>query len=158
MIKVIFTEQQLDRVMEQIAIHSGNEENIPKYTHEIAKILTDAKEYLKKCNSVVLNLSLEDILENQEKHISVFKSLQRATDSYRNKADAYYKIDNSLDERGIEYDKRQNFSDMVQETDRVADDIDTLKTIYEDLMDMALRNKNLFDYIKKTYPPDISNV
>ena len=154
--KLKITEVQYQYIMENI-VHHG-EEDIPKYTSEIKKLIHEVTEYIKKYSSVILNISLEDILENHEKHVNMLATFEKVCDSFRKKSDIYYHIEDVLDESGIDYSKRREFSSLVSHMDTLADDIDTVKTIYEDLMDLVSNKENFLDYIKKNFPSDITNI
>ncbi len=162
--KVILTEAQFNKLVEQTVFYDLNE--LPSQIESITRDINEGKKAMGKLITFLKTINIGNILEEPAKYTKVVTDCGKLAEVYKNKFNKYWDIRDSFEQQ--EYDIEKSYSGEFNKFDHMVSDIDNLQLDLDDLHDMfndiiepfAKYGKvsEKMEYYEKEYPPETINI
>lgn len=162
--KVILTEAQFNKLVEQTIFYDLNE--LPSHLESITKDINEGKKAMGKLITYLKTISIGNILEEPVKYTKIVKDCGKLAEVYKSKFNKYWDIRDSYEQQ--EYASDNGYSDEFNQFDHLVSDIDNLQTdldnlhdMYNDIIEPFLEYGKVNErmtYYEKEYPPETINV
>ncbi len=151
--RVQLNEKQVKKLIESELYYEENQ--LQQYTEEVKKLNATGLEVCTQFYSLFKMLSVGDVLEEPNKFRNILKKMEVTSKSYTDKWGKYFDIVDSFE---LDLDNRplMLMDKEVSELDRIQTDMDNIKDMYSDYLDIILDGggniENKFTYYEKQYP------
>jgi HD superfamily phosphodiesterase len=162
--KVILTEEQFNRLVEQSVFHDLSE--LPTHIESITKDVTEGKKAMGKLIGFLKTINIGNILEEPVKYTKIVQDCSKLYEVYRAKNNKYWDIRDSFEQQEYENDGRYSdefnkFDHLVNDIDNLQTDLDNLHDMYNDIIEPFIEYGKVnerMSYFEKEYPPETVNI
>ena len=162
--KVILTETQFNKLVEQTIFHDLSE--LPSHIETITKEINEGKKAMGKLITFLKTINIGNILEEPVKYTKIVEDCGKLAKVYNTKFNKYWDIRDSYEQQ--EYASDNGYSDEFNQFDHLVSDIDNLQTDLDNLHDMYNdiiepfieygKVSERMSYYEKEYPPETINI
>lgn len=157
--KIKLTEEQIKNLLE-VEIQY-NENLLPKLIEDINKDIIDCNKVCVKFYNILKSLNVNDIILNGTDHIKKIDLMKKNHEVFLKKSNYYFKILNTFD-NDYDNDVLQEFDELNSKLDVLQDDMDTIVTIYNDIVDSIIdydgTTKDKIKNFDKRYQGDVIDI
>jgi hypothetical protein len=162
--KVILTETQFNKLVEQTIFHDLSE--LPSHIETITRDVIEGKKAMGKLITFLKTINIGNILEEPVKYTKIVQDCSKLYEVYRAKNNKYWDIRDSYEQQ--EYASEKGYSDEFKKFDRLVSVIDNLQTDLDNLHDMYNdiiepfveygKVSERMSYFEKEYPPETIDI
>ena len=162
--KVILTETQFNKLVEQTVFHDLSE--LPSHIETITRDISEGKKAMGKLITFLKTINIGNILEEPLKYTKIVEDCGKLAEVYKNKFNKYWDIRDSYEQQ--EYGSGNGYSDefnqfdhMVSDIDNLQTDLDNLHDMYDDIIEPFVEYGKVserMEYYEKEYPPQTINI